>query len=354
MYLFDWDKEVPIKFNKNGKPFSLGTTYVAQNAADVKRCEKYGVPFIKTTASKDELVKLIILPYLMSKFPGIRWKELLSPSRRQVTVMTPDAHVECSEAHAVPDDGVSDVGYRTRTFKGSHDALEFRQVNITDYFSNLDAVVDVAKLYELKMMPQFLDSIVGAVLMRDDDNHWEEGYNKKLGLYSGKTSWDVQGRNLLIIDVSASIPRSVSSAMLALADSLREQMKADLIITAGRSEYYPYGSELPSPQELRDKMPLGNESCMFNEILRNNVYGYAWDNVICFGDGDTPAYASEMRLSGAGTKIGKLYAFWRKASWHPEEFDDWMIPGYCKWAYELCDPELVWDNTWVKDLYEKD
>lgn len=130
-------------------------------------------------------------------------------------------------------------------------------------------------------------------------------------------------------------------------------MKADLIITGGCSKFWKYGEELPSPQKLRDMIPLGNETIQFMHILEKQVFGHTYDNVVAFGDFDQPGQLNQHYLSAAtGTRVGKLYSFrvvdpsW---DWNKERHSQPV--GYSRWVEEVCtNYDYEYDTEWVKDL----
>lgn len=356
MFIYDYDAELPLNFSKDGNPVKLGTVWVAETTSDANKIKAAGRPYIRFSGGKDQLTKLVLLPYLMSKFPYIKWKNILDINRKQQVLITVPGG-ECNSTHpaTAPDSGTSDMASSERVFsnEGAELAPGFQQVDLNEYWGQLDTVVDIVKLQQLQLLPTFLDKIVEATLARADDLRWQEGYNKKRGLCVGNYSDLIQADNLLIIDVSASIPRGVSSTMLALADTLREQMKADLIITGGCSKFWEYGAELPSPQELRDMIPLGNECYQFKNILKNKIFGNTYDNVVAFGDYDCPGMLTGSELAVAvGTRIGKLYSFRVLDPKWDFEHNRWADPvGYSKWVGEVCgNYEYEYDTDWIKDL----
>ena len=359
MYQFNFD-DLPLQFKKDGKPVSLGTVFVAQTNKDAALLESAQRPYIRYSGNKDLLLKYIIYPYLMAKFPAIKWRDILGIKQgKQILVQVPGGECDSTMPADMVDNGVSDMATDTRTFsnKGVPLAPGFRQCNLDDYWGQTDTVVDVVKLQQMRLLPKFLDTIVEATLTRADDLLWQEGYNKKLGLCAGNYTDLIQARNLLIIDVSASIPRGVSGTMLALADTLREQMKADLIITGGCSRFWEYGSDLPDAQRLRDIIPLGNESCQFHEILKNKIFGHKWDNVVCFGDFDSPRNITTHDLVEIpSTSVGNLYSFRVTGKWDNCLSKDRLKEpvGYCKWVQQLgIQYEYDYDLDWVKDINQR-
>ena len=77
-------------------------------------------------------------------------------------------------------------------------------------------------------------------------------YNKKLeGMY-GALDLVSPSKNLLVVDISGSIPKGVSSTLLALSKSLSETFYADLLITGSKSTLYAY-EELYKLEDLNSQ-----------------------------------------------------------------------------------------------------
>lgn len=64
-------------------------------------------------------------------------------------------------------------------------------------------------------------------------------YNKKLDGMYGEIDL-VSNRNLIIIDISGSIPKAISSTILVLCKNLAENFYADILITGSKSTLYYY------------------------------------------------------------------------------------------------------------------
>ena len=346
MYKFEYAKELPCSFTRNGKPVDLGSIWVAKSDKDVETLTAMGVPYIKYKGTKETLTRLIVLPFLQSLFPGINWNRVVKPPKHQAFYVEPGGSGLVSGEGTGPDDGVSIAAsdYREFTNGGTEGGCE---TDINDWFGQLDAVVDIVKLQSMELLPKFVSDIVTATYTRGDDLRWESGYNKKRALACGNYT-DLQGsKNLLIIDISGSIPRSVSSTMLALADTLRTQMSADLIITGSTSKYWAAGEDLPSDQQIRASIGLGNESEEFHQILQDHVLGKTWDNVVAFGDNDSPFAVSKV----IPTQVGKLYSY--RVPWGSGWGNERPV-GYCRWVQEVAQGyEYEWDTEWVKDLRQR-
>lgn len=355
MYKYVYSKELPMKLMRNGQPVDLGSVWISESTTDTKKLKAMNVPYISFRGNKEDLTKLIVLPFLKRLFPKLKWKDIVPDQRKKNPVIhVPGGMNENREyvCNAYGGTMVSDRADDPRYFNDCTNTTEgmFHEFNINDWIGTSEFVVDVMRLQQLEMLPKFLSDIVSATYTRGEDLHWEEGYNKKLGICSGNFT-DIQGsKNLLIIDVSASIPTAVSSTMLALADNLRQQMSADLIITGGKSYFWAAGEELPSPQKIRDMVPRSNEDIMFKRIMKEHVFGNTYDNVIAFGDNDRP-YWYDPKINIPPTRIGKLYSF---RVW--DDYDEKVHPnqksepvGYANWVKYACpECDYEYDIDWVK------
>lgn len=175
---------------------------------------------------------------------------------------------------------------------------------------------------------------------------WSEGWNKKKGAALGNFDRTGELRNLIIVDISGSIPIGISSTMLTLIDTLRSQVHADLIITGSKSRFYPYEGELPSPQEIRNTIDRGNEAKEFYAILRDHIAGHHYGHVISFGDNDCPAHHvyyldSKMQEEPfmAGTIVEHVHHYHVHSHCHDT--------GYALWTNNLASKPLKsHDNSW--------
>lgn len=355
--------EVPLKFTKNGQAYDPGSILICRNEDEVKTAQNLGEPAILYKGNKDSFTKLIIYPFLCQKFPGIKWEQVLHlPKNREYYMYDVPGNDEADDSFVGFGDDVegSDHATSDRVFarQGKLGDIDTIKCDIANTW-NCDFQVDIKKLMDMDMLPKFIKNITEAVYGQHDDVHWNAGWNKKLRMCCGNWSDQCQADNLIIIDCSYSIPRGVSSSMLALADALRENFKADLILTAAASKFWEYGEPLPAPQELRNLIPLGQESEMFHEILNENIAGKVYDNVIVFGDYDRPcrirpwepgfglnAATCDNRILNDPPKVGKLWSFrvdkWGDANEQPV--------GYAQWVKELgLDYEYYQDSTeWCK------
>ena len=91
--------------------------------------------------------------------------------------------------------------------------------SLAKYIKDSSAYVDMQKLKNLNVFPLWLNTIEEAVNtnIHNFATYNPNMYNKKLdGLYGG-LEMNPAGKNLIIIDISSSIPRAVSSTCLTMA-----------------------------------------------------------------------------------------------------------------------------------------
>lgn len=335
----------------------LPTIYVCSDSKDARACKERGIPYIIWRDDYMKLVKLVLYPTLMKVFPHIKWDQALGLrysdhnrfDKLNVLLSTHGFHddpsgvskidasdlevtgdqvddwisrerdaLETWDEHDIAKHEVSDSNSTAWSNDNSYrniggytndlDEIYFSSVSLEDAIGDLSSMVNVQELQKLHLMPKWLGDITDVISMNLDDLAWQEGYNKKLGFPAGNYSGTDELPNLIILDISASIPIGIASTMLSLIETLREQANADLIVTARTSGWYPRGSSLPTPQELRKIHPRGQECEMFNAILQKHVLGKDWGNVISFGDNDSPAKC----------------IFWEQGSKHSED----VLPEY--------------------------
>lgn len=313
------------------------TLYVAVNNADVRLAKDNGLPYVRWSAGAKDLLVQVLRPILEKKFPYIKWDEILG---RRKNISTTIVHVPGGEdchSSGLGSDGLplADIATSERSFTGSTEPGNQEMLSISEYLDDAASYVNIESLQQLELLPSFLGDIVDNIKKNlVAPLHWREGWNKKKRCCLGDYHGEHQLPNLIIIDVSASIPRGISATMLTLADTLRSQVQADIIITGGISLYFPYGKELPSPDEMRSRVSLCNErKCFCNIVAKQLRKQYA--HIISFGDEDNPGdIATDVRC-----KVLHHYHTWRAKG----------QTGYAKCFHA---EKEVFDNTWCKILKE--
>ena len=350
----------------------LPELYVCDSMEDARLLSESGLPFIRTSLPDVKILKLVLFNTLKKAFPYIDWERVLGVTPAEVHNVfvcgstVPGDNVvegdvadnrdeswgEVSEESSV---GVheSDVATEWREFdcdgsklKSSHD------IRLEDYCADVENYVNIDVLQSLGFLPRFLSDVADAIRLNIYDQvMWRECYNKKLGCCVGSFDVGYDAPNLIILDISGSIPGGISATMLQLIDSMRVQASADLIITGGTSMFWENGEELPSPDWIRAHIGYGNEATEFARILRDRVAGRHIGNVISFGDYDTPGEFQEYRFKQrfkkdfddfvdvmSGTKIDRVmhYHTYSRAE-----------TGYARWVKQLCpDVQEEFDTSW--------
>ena len=359
--------------------------YIAENAHDVEVARANGIPYVRWKYGQEELVRQLLRPALEKMFPGIAWNKVLGrkkPVRSEVVICHGNIHedeIDVAEHdsasmlihqkaydHVVDDldhewaDEINEAGEFVREVPVAESRRDIIADNsgegyasfsedrlaIKDYVGDLSSYVNIDVLQKLGLLPAFVGDIVDCIKKNVSNNmRWTEGYTKKLGYPLGKFGCASELPNLLIIDVSASIPDGIAATMLTLADTLRSQLNAELIITSRRSGYYPVGAELPKPQTLRDYYGRCNESAEFWGIIDKHVRGREFGYVISFGDYDCPGEVFRTGLDMSNTRVHEVHHYHTGAClWCNEPWT-----GYAHWVDETNpNAKKVFDTSWCK------
>ena len=217
------------------------------------------------------VIKQLLRPVIEKMFPGIDWNLVLGkkkPIRSQVIkvsgckveddsgVAEYDAEKMLEAQHGF-DEIVDDIDHETqlpnedgeytrivdiaeeeRQFSADNSnggKYEFTvdRMSIQQYVGDLASQVDIDALQKLGLLPKFVGDVADCIKHNISQSmRWTEGYNKKLGYPLGRFNCKAELPNLVIIDISASIPDGIAATMITLADTLRSQCNADLIITS--------------------------------------------------------------------------------------------------------------------------
>lgn len=361
----------------------LPEIYVCDEPGDSEVLADAGIPYIKTRMDDVDIVKVVLYRILRNKFPHIKWHKILGANcTKRLNVIVPGHKVQVDEdgdkdpvaidpdtqipSDDIPDDEEHDEaeGFEEEedTYKGhrvstiAEDYREFENEGaeiVADRFVPVDEFcfdeashVNVETLQALGFLPKFMDDAADAIRINLENRmRWRECWNKRLGAAVGDVGYGVEAANLIILDISGSIPEGISATMLQLIDSLRSQTNAEVIITGSTSMYWGDGEELPEPEWIRNHIGYGNEAEMFFRILRNHVAGRHFGNVISFGDNDSPYYRFSMedtpeRNPLIGTQVDRVMHY--HTTYEKET-------GYAQWVKIFCpDAEQVIDTSWCE------
>lgn len=348
--------------------------YIAENRADAQLALENGIPFIKWNKGKDELIRCLLRPTLEKMFPGIKWSSVLGRRRsvrsnvilasgrqNQDELEAASYDKEAMQAkqyeydevvdayHALIDDGSDterdvDIAVAQRDCCGDnsgvgYDAFTPDECSVYDYIGDMSSSVDIEALMELGMLPKFIGDIVNCIkINRSNAMRWTEGFTKKRGQCLGNFNSAPQLRNLLIVDISWSIPDGIAATLLTLLETMREMCCADLIITSRRSGFYSYEDKLPDIQTLRDYYGRCNESAEFMSILKKYVAGREYGNVISFGDEDCPGDTKYWNVNMIGTKVHEVWHYHTRS---------YRSTGYARWVKDCC-PDVIehFNSSW--------
>ena len=217
-----------------------------------------------------------------------------------------------------------------------------------DYVRDSSAYVDVTKLKELNVFPIWLDTIEKAI---DTNIHNfavfnSNMYNKKLEGMFGGLELTSPGKNLIIIDISGSIPKAVSSTCLTLAKSLADSFYADLLITGSKSILYQYEEIHTLDIKTIYEMGMNNDQKYFKELLTSDERSYK--TVIVFGDNDHPGFQWGSGDSQISDEDGKKLCKWKIShliSFHTKNTE--RLAGYARWFKAESEERI---ENWVKYL----
>ena len=220
--------------------------------------------------------------------------------------------------------------------------------NVSEFIADISYQVDIDCLKSLKVIPTWFSSKIEDAIKSNilSSITWNPSlYNKKLDNTSGSITLSTPDRNLIVIDISASIPKSIAKATLLLSKTMVTQFFADLIITGARSGLFDYTEVdgLDVDQVYQD-YGQNNEAKDFRAILSQHRN---YDNVIVFGDYHTPLdyWQSEPKISKkqgydiCNFKVNKIYSF--------HTTSNSSLAGYAD-MFECSNVEHV--SNWVKDL----
>ena len=217
-----------------------------------------------------------------------------------------------------------------------------------EYINDSAVYVDIVKLKQLNVFPIWLDKIEKSIHanIHNFAIFNPNMYNKKLeGMYGGLDLVS-PNRNLIIIDISGSIPKGVSSTCLALAKNLAETFYADILITGTISTLYHYENlhtlDINTIYEING---TNNDQKYFKALLESKEKVYK--TAIVFGDNHHPG-DSWQGSSCISDNKGKELCKWKVdkiISFHTDSKT--KIAGYARW-FECTNIEHIID--WVKYL----
>lgn len=245
-----------------------------------------------------------------------------------------------------------DLTYEATEEKHELDIVKF---TVEDFIKDNSVIVDVEVLKSLNVFPVWLDIIETAI---ETNIHNfavfnNNMYNKKLeGMY-GSLELTSPKRNLIIIDISGSIPKGVSATCLTLAQNLAESFYADILITGSKSTLYDY-SEIHTLNinNLYKENGMDNDQQIFKKLLTNSEKHY--ETVISFGDNHSPCRAWKniynKKTKTISRENGKKFCKWKVnkiINFHTTSSTN--LTGYCDW-FTIEKKDITFISNWIKYL----
>lgn len=189
--------------------------------------------------------------------------------------------------------------------KSGSEPLKVDDLIEEQYLVNFDA------LSGLKLLPTWLDDIRASVEANIIDEVIFDplAFNKQIGIHIGAAGLKHNMKNLLILDVSGSIPNGVVVTITRLAKLMSKKFYADVMVTGGQTFMVEY-EKVPETDfvELARIAGRNNEGEMYKAIVeKEKIY----NTVIAFGDNDSPtAYIDNSRRYTLNSKfkINTIYS----------------------------------------------
>lgn len=209
----------------------------------------------------------------------------------------------------------------------------------TEDFITDQYLVDFDRLSELKILPVWLEDLKASIETNiiDEVMFDPTGFNKQLGMNIGAAGLKHNLKNLLILDISSSMPKAVVLTITNLAKLMSKKFYADVILTGRRSYLIDY-EEVPNTDIVGAVSSYGggNEGDMYKEIVKQSKeYG----TVISFGDNDCPGI--EKGDKNMNFKVHTLYSL------HTEGKRTSNITGYAR-GFSPIETHIVKD--WISTI----
>ncbi len=297
---------------------SLPILYLIEDESELLKLP-FGVPYIRNSIKVyDEVVRLLEFQVLLksaiaTRFP-FNWKKLLEENgfgkkiSREVEESKVCKHTENEE-------------------EGEY---------VGDFIESTMYIVDVEYLKNLKILPTWFTDIETAVKenIMNSILYNPSLYNKKLDLCSGSVELSTPEKNLIIIDISSSIPKAISKAVLLLAKTMASQFYADLLITGSKSTLYDYTEmDRLDVTTIYSENEQDNDQIWFLKLI--NIYR-KYNTVINFGDSDYAGHNWQNTYNSGTKRIneeeGKKLNKWEVnqiIDFHTRDSE--QLSGYVRW-----------------------
>jgi hypothetical protein len=284
---------------------TLPPIYLVENEEDFKQLPK-GIPYIIGTQAELRFITIylefqVLLRACRNTGLPIKWEECLK------RIGYNEAKIRKYPLNSGGEYDLSEGGYRV---------IELDEFIEDQYIVNFD------KLSELKVVPKWLNDLKASIETNiiDEVTFDPTAFSKQLGMNVGYGTIKHNMKNLLILDVSGSIPSAIVKTITLMAKMMSKRFYADVMITSGRTELIDY-EKVPETDFVKLARHFGgnNEGEMYNKIIKENK---EYNTVICFGDDDSPTRFGGKEGAECNFKVETLYSL------HTTSKE--RLAGYCK------------------------
>jgi len=216
-----------------------------------------------------------------------------------------------------------------------------------DFVRDNCCIVDINVLKNLNVFPLWLSDLESAIETNIHNFNVFNPYmyNKKLDGMYGTLELTSPKKNLIIIDISGSIPRAVSTTCLTLSKQLCESFYADVLITGSISTLYTYEELYDLDMQTVYSNGMDNDQVYFKNLVSSDERHY--ETAIVFGDDHSPSYGWG-RATTISKQQGQELCKWKVnkvISLHTTSNKN--LAGYADWFEPT---EVIHIKDWVKYL----
>lgn len=218
----------------------------------------------------------------------------------------------------------------------SHDHEELTKLDgsipeIKDYIKDSSVHVDIQQLKNLHIFPTWLEDTEKGLSANINFIFNPVSYNKKYDGFYGAYETANPKKNLIITDLSGSVPKGCSSIFLAMSKYLSTTFYADLLVTGSKSTLYDY-SEIESLNidTIYSDNGTDNDQTYFLKLISTEKQ---YNTCIVMGDNHSPCDNWENKYNKK-TKCITRDELQATCRWKVENLicfhtsDNLVIPGY--------------------------
>lgn len=200
------------------------------------------------------------------------------------------------------------------------------------FVKDSSVVVDIQKLKNLKIFPVWMDNVEKAITVNINNFAVYNPlmYNKKLDGMYGALELSSPQKNLLVIDISSSIPKAIGTTFATMSKHLAESFYCDIIFTGRDTIFIPYEEIYKMDIEEIYNIYGNNQECKeFRKIITRDLKKY--NTCIVMGDNHSVCdkWGGEKKISKKdGQKLNK-FEINHLICFHTTQED--TVPGFADW-----------------------